>query len=91
MTENWRESSWAEKFDYVIKNINSGDVTFSVGPSKEEVKAVQFLLIVSSPVFERMLSEEWRRTQEPIPLPHIQPETFRLFLQVLLDDMGNLI
>ena len=61
------------------------DVTFIVGEMKERIPCHQLFLKARSSVFEVMFSERWNQdTDKEVTLEDVEPETFKMFLQVNL-------
>ena len=82
--EDWRSGkTLLEKFIQI--HSNKKDVKFLVGSpgQEEEIQASSSILLMMSPVFEKMFNETWKGQDEIIPLPDIQPTVFRAFLEVL--------
>ena len=93
MNCNSTEKSFLEKLRrYYFENPGRCcDVTFLVGPQKEVVKTSRIILEVVCPEFMKLFDEKWDQAvsaetdcenEHGIPLPLVDPEAFKIFLQV---------
>ena len=65
-----------------LENKEFCDVTFFVGPKKEEIDCHKLVLIFRSPVFKTMFSRRWDADRKEFELPDVEPWAFKLFLKV---------
>ncbi|KAL5018173.1 hypothetical protein ScPMuIL_003895 [Solemya velum] len=90
------ESDWQtgktlpECNQYMLEHEVACDVTFLLGETKEKVRAHKVFMISRSPVFSAMFCGSLAETQDPIPIPDIEPEVFRILLRYMYTDQAGL-
>ncbi|KAL5012972.1 hypothetical protein ScPMuIL_011523 [Solemya velum] len=91
------ESDWqtgkslSECTQFMLEHEIACDVTFILGETKQEVRAHKFILISRSPVFSAMFCGSLVETQEPITIPDIAPEVFKILLRYMYSDQLSLL
>ena len=82
MTDDWQSGKSFPETN--LKMLGSGilcDVTFKTGASEAEVKAHKFILVSRSRVFEAMFCGPLAESDEPISVPDIEEDIFKLLLR----------
>ena len=77
-------STAQECFSKILEDEQFCDITFLLGPSKEQVKAHQSFLMARSAMLRANLSDEWGAKDSIIELPQFDPPAFKSFLKVSL-------
>ncbi|KAL5018174.1 hypothetical protein ScPMuIL_003896 [Solemya velum] len=90
------ESDWQtgktlpECTQYMLEHEVACDVTFLLGETKEKVRAHKVFMISRSPVFSAMFCGPLAEMQDPIPIPDIEPDVFRILLRYMYTDQAGL-
>lgn len=86
--DHWQSDQYnmMGRLSYLLFNKRMSDVTFCVGPEKEDIPAHKFILSISSSVFEAMFYGRLASESNEIAVPDIEPTAFRNLLRFLYTD-----
>ena len=82
MQEDWQSGKSFPETNFSM--LESGilcDVTFKTGGNEAEVKAHRFILVSRSRVFEAMFCGPLAESDEPISVPDIEEDIFKVLLR----------
>jgi hypothetical protein len=82
LQEDWQANkSVPQANNYMLKYEVACDVTFTVGDSKEEIRAHKYMLMARSPVLFKSLIKHLGNMDIKIGVPDMKPDCFRDMLQ----------
>ncbi|KAH3726161.1 BTB/POZ domain-containing protein 6-B-like [Dreissena polymorpha] len=79
-----------ESNSYMLKYEVACDVTFTVGESREEIRAHKYMLLARSPVLFKSLIKHMEKPDVRIDVPDIKPHNFRELLQYVYTDVFDI-
>ena len=79
--EDWQsDKTFPETNLYMLENDILCDVTFKTGENQTEIKAHKFILVSRSRVFQSMFCGPLAESDEPIIIPDIEADIFKLLV-----------
>ena len=80
--KKWLTLKSPHRLAVLVSNPFFSELTVNVGPEKKPVYACRAILGISSPYFEDLLYGPNAITGNDVDIPNVDPEIFRIFLEV---------